>query len=136
LAVTVAKLGNISEQNLVLRDKQNLKRQNESQGTVVRDNFYPPSAYARFDIVYYMLRCTDFTKFSRLNTVSRHIHKSNFIHAHRKSLAFPELIFMKLINGQLHYTHLSYTKFIKNQSTNRKVAYIKKYYYAQKCASY
>ena len=44
--------------------------------------------------------------------------KFNCIYAHKKSMAFPAEIFMKLTNAQQHYVQLSYTTFHPSGTIN------------------
>jgi hypothetical protein len=49
------------------------------------------------------------------------MHKYNLIHDHKKSMAFPELIVIKLINAHQHYIQTSYKKFHPNWAKNAEV---------------
>ena len=120
LVVTVVKLGNITEQNLGL-DKRNLKRQNESQGTQWWGATSPINiSKIWYCVVHDMMHILHQTVlYFQDYIVTWDVCKHNFIHVHWESLAFPELIFRKLINAQLHYMHLSYTKFY--QKSNNKI---------------
>ena len=52
------------------------------------------------------------------HTVSRYMHKCNFIYAHKKSAAFSAPIFAKLTNAQKHYAQISYTEFHPHRKIN------------------
>ena len=67
-----------------------------------------------------MAQCTDFSK--ALFTLKCHMHtwNVNLIYAHNESSAFPVLTFTKFGNVQMHYVQIIYTKFLQNQTNNRK----------------
>jgi hypothetical protein len=51
--------------------------------------------------------CTDFVKafFTfKSHTVLQYVNNCNFIYAHKKSMAFPVLIFAKLTNAEQRYS--------------------------------
>jgi hypothetical protein len=43
---------------------------------------------------------------SKCHMVSRYTHTHNLIHVHKKSMAFPVPMFIKLINAQTHYVQV------------------------------
>ena len=53
-------------------------------------------------------------------TVARCTRRCNFIHAHKKSAAFPAPIFMKFTNAQQLYVQISYSEFHTNGTVLRK----------------
>jgi len=70
---------------------------------------YNKTAVHRFYQAFFTFKCY---------TVSRCTCTCNSIYAHKKSVAFPVAISMKLTNSQWHYIQISDTKFWSNKTIN------------------